>query len=107
MSVTNIFKNIPARLSDELFEVILEGTDFKVERIVSQGHSSPENFWYDQDHYEWVMVLQGRAKLSFQGKSEPIVLGPGDYLNIPAHTRHRVDWTDAERETVWLAIHYG
>ena len=102
----NIFENIPAELPDELFEVLLEGANFKLERIVSYGHSSPEGFWYDQEQNEWVLVLQGYACLSFEGEDEPMLLSAGDYLNIPAHVKHRVEWTDEDHETVWLAVHY-
>ena len=34
------------------------------------------------------------------------VMAAGDHLDIPAHVRHRVEWTDADIPTVWLALHY-
>ena len=34
----------------------------KIERIVSRGHASPEDFWYDQEENEWVMVVKGTAR---------------------------------------------
>ncbi|MDX2244117.1 MAG: cupin domain-containing protein [Leptolyngbyaceae cyanobacterium bins.302] len=77
----------------------------KIERIVSRGHTSPETGWYDQEQNEWVIVLQGEAVLSFEHE-EPLCLKVGDYINIPAHSKHRVDWTDPNQETIWLAIHY-
>lgn len=102
----NIFSNIPAILPNESFEEILTGSTFRMERIVSRGHASDEGFWYDQEENEWVILLQGSARLRFKGREEPVVLQPGDYIQIPQHSRHRVEWTDPACETVWLAVHY-
>jgi cupin 2 domain-containing protein len=101
----NLFVDITSRLSDELVETLLAGAAFRVERIVSHGHASPAGFWYDQDRPEWVVVLRGRARLRLEGE-EPLPLGPGDFLNIPARRRHRVEWTAPDEPTVWMAIHY-
>ena len=101
----NLFADLPAALPDELFHTLLGTSSFRVERIVSHGHSSPEGFWYDQATDEWVLLVSGAARLRFEGQS-PIELSPGSYVHIPAHKRHRVDWTDPARPTVWLAIHY-
>ena len=106
ISIKNIFGNIPPKLPDELFEEILVGNEFKMERIVSRGHHSPEGFWYDQDENEWVILLQGSAGLCFEGKEKPVVLQPGDCLLISRHQRHRVEWTDPDQDTIWLAIFY-
>ncbi|WP_238995822.1 cupin domain-containing protein [Sphingomonas solaris] len=70
---------------------------------MSHGHVSAD--WYDQDRDEWVLLVEGGARLSLEGEGE-IVLGPGDHLLIPAHVRHRVTWTDPARRTIWLAIHF-
>lgn len=102
----NIFGDIPAELPDELLEEILAGNTFRMERIVSRGHASPEGFWYDQEENEWVILLQGSAGLYFAGKEELVVLYSGDYVLIPRHLRHRVEWTDSHQETVWLAVYY-
>lgn len=77
-----------------------------MERIISRGHASGQDFWYDQEDNEWVILLQGSASLSFEGEKEPVVLHPGDYIQIPPHYKHRVEWTDPACETVWLAVHY-
>lgn len=106
MSKKNIFGNIPTKLSDELFEEILTGNTFKMERIVSRGHASPEDFWYDQEENEWVILLQGSANLRFAGTEELIILRPGDYVQIPRHDRHRIERTDPDKETIWLAVYY-
>ncbi len=102
--IRNIYSSIPASIPKELFEDILITDRFKIERIVSKGHASPEGFWYDQDENEWVLLLKGRAGLLFEGGDGVVELGPGDYINIPAHLKHRVEWTDPDIETVWLAI---
>ena len=102
----NLFTDIPAELPDELVQVLLGGSGLRIERIVSLGHASPEGFWYDQEAGEWVLLLKGAARLRFEG-DEPIELQPGSFVNIPAHRRHRVEWTDPGEPTVWLAVHYG
>jgi cupin 2 domain-containing protein len=78
----------------------------RLERIVSAGHATSPGQWYDQDTNEWVVVLSGRAGLRFEDESEPRVMGRGDYVLITAHRRHRVEWTDPDEPTVWLALHY-
>jgi len=102
----NILTDIPADLPEELVNVLAENKHVRIERIVSTGHASPDDFWCDQDQNEWVVVLKGRAKLLFEGEDEPIDMGPGDHINIPAHKKHRVEWTTPDEPTVWLAIHY-
>ena len=102
----NLFAEIPDELPEELMQALLLAPGLRIERIVSRGHASPEGFWYDQESAEWVVLLAGAARLRFEGGG-PIELRPGSFVNIPAHARHRVDWTDPNGPTVWLAIHYG
>ncbi len=104
--MNNIFSNIPRLLPDEIIQEILVTGNLKIERIVSRGHASPEGGWYDQDTGEWVILLRGKATLVFKGTGERIHLAPGDYVNIPPHTKHRVAWTDPDQNTIWLAVHY-
>ena len=106
MKTNNIFKNIPTHLNEELFEDIISKDGFKVQRIVSEAHTTSEGEWYDQDDNEWVLVLQGSAIISFQNEDD-VKLEVGDHLNIPANKRHRVSWTSEDEKTVWLAIHYA
>ncbi|MCX6354648.1 MAG: cupin domain-containing protein [Candidatus Aureabacteria bacterium] len=106
MRTSNIFSGIPATTGEESTEKIIRSGTAAIERIISRGHSSPPGFWYDQDDNEWVILLKGRAGLLFQGDREPTILTPGDYVNIPAHLKHRIEWTDPAEETVWLAIRY-
>jgi len=102
----NLWDAIPAELSEELFTELLRAKDVRIERIVSAGHASPEEGWYDQETCEWVILLAGSAGVLFEGDASPVELQPGSYLNIPAHKKHRVAWTDPKDKTVWLAIHY-
>lgn len=103
----SILADLPVPGSDESFETLLTAAGFRVERIVSRGHASPPGFWYDQPEDEWVMLVAGAARLTFEGEQEPVELEPGSYLHIPARRRHRVDWTDPAQPTVWLAIHFA
>ncbi len=105
--MNNLFAALPEDLSEERFETIVQSKGVRIERIVSHGQSSPEGFWYDQPRHEWVVVLQGHARLIVENRQQPIQLHPGDYLNIPAHTRHRVEWTSDREPTIWLAVFYG
>ena len=106
MNASNLFDGIRADLPEEVFTAIHRAKGFRVERIVSQGQSSPEGFWYDQDEHELVIVLEGSAAIQFEGDPEPVELQRGSYLNIPAHTRRRVVRTSPTERTVGLAIHY-
>ena len=104
--VENIFTDMPDQRKDELIEAILQTPGLRIERIVSHGQSSPEGFWYDQDDSEWVILLTGSAGLRFEGREGVLVLKPGDHIRIDRHQRHRVEWTDPNQETVWIAVHY-
>jgi len=103
--MSNIFDSIPENISDELFSDLVCGENVRIERIVSKGHASPQGGWYDQEEHEWVILLKGEAKITFETDND-VHLTPGSYLNIPAHKKHRVAWTVADAETIWLAIHY-
>ena len=104
--VGNLFAAIPPSLPAELVETLTSSAAVRVERIVSRGHASPDGFWYDQDRDEFVLLVAGAARLRFEGDPEPVELGPGDHLTIPARRRHRVEWTTPDGPTVWLAVHY-
>jgi cupin 2 domain-containing protein len=102
----NLFAAVPERLTDEQVLELLATPGLRIERIVSAGHSSPPGFWYDQEWDEWVILLAGAAAVAFAGEAEPRQLEPGSYVHIPAHMRHRVEWTSSAPPAVWLAVHW-
>ncbi|MGI9240674.1 MAG: hypothetical protein ACR2RV_07730 [Verrucomicrobiales bacterium] len=107
MRIHNLFDTPETETSGELVEVLAgAGGSPRIERIVSHGHASPDGFWYDQELSEWVVLLSGSAVLRFEDLPEPIRLKPGDWLEIPAHRRHRVEETDPAGKSVWLAVHW-
>jgi cupin 2 domain-containing protein len=102
----NLFHPLPADLSEEVTETLVQASSVRIERIVSNGQCSPDGFWYDQPEHEWVVVLAGAARLKFEDDETPLELAPGDAVHIPAHRKHRVEWTSPDEPTIWLAIHY-
>ena len=104
-TTSNVFADLPEQLPKELVQTLLQAANVRVERIVSHGHVSPKDFWYNQDHHEWVIVLKGAARLQFEDGM--VEMKPGDFINIPAFKKHRVDWTTPDEQTIWLAVHYG
>ena len=101
----NIYQCIPSDLREEVIETIINTSGCRIERIVSYGQSSPPEYYYDQDESEWIILLKGQACLKY-ADGEDVLLSAGDYLNIPSHKRHRVEWTRENEETIWLAIFY-
>jgi len=102
----NVLHNIPESVDDEIFENLVVGDTFRLERIVSHGQATPEEEWYDQDRDEWVLLLAGSAAIQFEDQLHAIELKAGDYVLIPAHKRHRVEWTDKRKKSIWLALRY-
>jgi cupin 2 domain-containing protein len=103
--LANLFSDIPPALPQELVQTLLAASSLRIARIVSKGHASANDFWYDQAEHEWVLVLSGSARLQFE--DEVLELKAGDFVNIPAHKKHRVDWTDPDETTIWLAVFYS
>jgi cupin 2 domain-containing protein len=103
---TNLFADIPQAITEELFTTLFKKEGLHIERIVSEGQITPLNQWYNQDWDEWVIVLQGRALLRYELDNQCLELKVGDYVLITANTRHRVEWTQPDSQTIWLAIHY-
>ena len=103
--MNNIFDAIPKNITAEIFDCLIDTENIQIERIVSKGQSSPDSGWYDQEKNEWLLVLKGEAILLFADNSS-LTLTTGDYINIVAHKKHKVKWTDPDVETIWLAIHY-
>jgi len=103
----NLFADIPTGLTEEQVVTLLHAPGVRIERIVSTGQASPPDFWYDQLGAEWVLLLQGAATLRIEGEPEPTFLVPGSHIHIPALVRHRVEWTQTDPPTIWLALHFA
>jgi len=104
--IRNLFQGLHDRTEQESLVDLLKRPGVRIERIVSTGQSSPPGFWYDQAHGEWVAVLAGEAQLRFEDEPAARTLRAGDFVDIAAHRRHRVEWTRPGEPTVWLAVHY-
>lgn len=103
--ILNIFNDLPEfPQQEELFQILCQNENIRIERIISSGQHSLVNYWYDQIQNEFVIVLKGQAELEFEDRT--LTLKPGDYLNIPARVRHRVKSTDLSDFTIWLAVFY-
>ena len=100
----NLLHDLPDASAVEITEALLTRPGLRIERIVSFGQASAPGFWYDQAETEWVLLLAGAARLRFEDEPEPRLLGPGDWVEIAARRRHRVEWTDAAQPTIWLAV---
>ncbi|ADZ92646.1 cupin domain-containing protein [Marinomonas mediterranea] len=104
--MNNVFSDIPKSIPDEIFEDILSTGNIRIERIVSDGHSSPDVGWYDQSEHEWVLVLKGQGVIEFEA-GRICTLSEGDFINIEAGTKHKVLSTSPDEVTIWLAIFYS
>jgi cupin 2 domain-containing protein len=102
---SNLFEKIPNELPQELVDVLAESSNVRIERIVSDGHTSPESFWYDQEQNEWVLLISGSATLEFE--DHKLEMKSGDHILIPAHQRHRITSTSSTEKTIWLAVFYS
>jgi cupin 2 domain-containing protein len=105
--MTNLYADIPERAAAEEILELIAHQGLRIERIVSHGHATPPGVWYDQPGREWVVVVRGAARLRFEDEGEPRDMKAGDWVDIAAHRRHRVEWTDPRSPTLWLAVHYG
>jgi len=103
--IGNIF-DLPANLpKEELFEILVDNDTVLIEKVVSTGQITAPGNWYDQKREEWLIVLQGEGELSYEDSSR-IKLTSGDYLYIPAHKKHRVEYTSTEPPCIWLTIFF-
>ena len=103
--MNNIFSSLPEDLTNETIEELGKYGNVRIERILSKGHASPAEGWYDQGENEWVVVLEGSGTILFENDVK-VDLQKGDYMHIPSHAKHKVIWTDPNQVTVWLAFFY-
>jgi cupin 2 domain-containing protein len=102
----NLFKDLPEAPGSEVLQTLLQTRHVRIERIVSPpGTRSPDSGWFEEEDHEWVLILSGSADVVFEDGSA-VRLGAGEPLLIPARRRHRVERTDPDLLTVWLAIFY-
>ena len=101
----NVFKDYNPLSKEEIFETLFKNDEILIERIVSYGNISPDDQWYDQEKDEWVVLLDGNAKLEFQDH-KIVELTKGEFIHIPAHYKHKVIYTSIEPICIWLAFHF-
>lgn len=104
MQVKNIFKDIKIDKNIEQFISLVDNKNIKIEKIVSNGQKSLDDFWYEQEKNEFVLLLDGYAILEFENRT--VELHKGDYVNIESYRKHRVKYTSEDKPTIWLAIFY-
>ena len=92
----NIFDFPKEKLPNELTEILLENKNVRIEKILSDGHTTN---WYDQMEDEWVCLLTGEADIEFEDSIK--TLNKGDSIFIPKHQKHRVSRTT---KCIWLCI---
>lgn len=106
MRVRNLFRDIPAG-PDETIDALLTGRgNATIERIVSHGGRAPADGAFEQDWTEFVVLLQGTARLAALEPDETFDLVPGDWVEIPPKRRHYVAWTSREPPAIWLAVQF-
>lgn len=104
MEKYNIFEKIIVDKTEEFFFEIFRNETIKIEKIVSNGQTSPENFWYEQEKSEFILLLEGFAILEFENRE--VELKKGDCINIKAKQKHRVKFTSLNEPTIWFAVFY-
>jgi len=107
MPPANLLAALPAERTREVSETLLEAPGLRLERIVSRGQATPAGQWYDAPAAEWVLLLSGSAGVRFADEALTRTLRPGDPMLIPAHCRHRVEWSSSDPPAIWLALHHG
>jgi cupin 2 domain-containing protein len=105
INTQNIFKTNPEKPNEEIFEIILNNKNLKLERIITNGQTTPPGEWYNQENDEWVVLIQGSALILFENEKF-IILNKGDHILIPKNCKHRVQWVDSNQECIWLALHF-
>jgi cupin 2 domain-containing protein len=93
---------IPGLMPEEITDVLAEGGNVRIERIISAGHVSG---WYDQTETEFVLLLDGEAEIEFENGGAA-ALKKGDALTIKPRERHRVSYTSSAPPCVWLCVFF-
>ena len=96
---------VPAEGTERVRQ-LQSGPGWHLDLIHSCASSSVDGFWYDQHEHEWLTLLRGSARLELQSPEQMIDLSVGDGLYLAPHRRHRVERTDPEPGTLWLALYW-
>jgi cupin 2 domain-containing protein len=99
----NLYELPELPLEQELLELLFKDEKIRVERIISTGQTSG---WYDQDENELVFLIDGEAKLEFDG-GQIEEMQKGDFREIKAHEKHRVVYTSSQPPCIWLCVFYA
>ena len=97
--MSNIYDYKLPEIDSELFRTELLHKNVEIKTIVSNTLSTPQTFTQECD--EWIVVLQGCAKIEMDDKFHK--LKKGDTLFIPANTKHTLLKT--KKVVVWLAVY--
>ena len=97
--MVNLYDFEPPALDSEEFKSLLNHKNVTIKTIISNTLKTPQTFEQDED--EWVVVLQGCAKIEIDGKVNK--LKKGDNLFIPAKQKHTLLKT--KKIVIWLAIY--
>ena len=92
---------------EESTRVLASAETWRLLLIASNGYRSPHDEWMDQADHEWVLVLRGSACVALRNPARIVDLSPGDHLLIPPHQRHKLERTDPDPGTLWLALHWN
>jgi len=98
----NIFEMPELPVPEELMTVLAESGNVRIERIISSGQVSD---WYDQPDTEFVVLLEGSARVEFEN-NKVANMSKGDTLLIKPHELHRVGYTSTDPPCVWLCVFY-
>jgi len=97
--MSNLYEYELPNLDAESFQTLLQHKNVEIKTIVSNTLSTPQTFTQKSD--EWVVVLQGCAKIEMNSKVYK--LKKGDTLFIPAKQKHTLLKT--KKVVVWLAVY--
>ena len=98
-SVGKLFQGAEAPAVGERFDTLLQLRELEIERIVSGRAVTPTDYLQPQD--EWVLLVQGDARLVVAGAS--VTMTSGDHVFLPAGVAHRV--AEVSAGAIWLAVH--
>lgn len=88
---------------EEYTETMLSGDNWRLERIISRGHVSPEGFWYEQNEDEWGRGAPRRGR-NHVGRRNEMHVKKRRKRAYSAKCRHRVSRTSENPECIWLCF---